>query len=46
MLRKIVDYKKLNDDILNLLVDKYPDGYSDDDIIVFKNAQQEVIGAV
>ncbi len=42
----IVDYKKLTPDILSMLVDKYPDGYGDDDIISFRNAKNEVIEAV
>ena len=46
MIRKIVDYQKLNEDILNLLVDKFPDGYADKDIITFRNAQNEYIEAV
>ena len=46
MIRKIVDYQKLNDDILNLLVKKFPDGYHDKDIIAFRNAQNEYIEAV
>jgi len=28
------------------LVDKYPEGYGDDDIIVFKNAKNETVEAV
>ncbi|WP_412987654.1 hypothetical protein [Pontimicrobium sp. IMCC45349] len=46
MIRKIVDYQKLNEELLNLLVDKFPDGYSDKDIIAFRNAQNEFIEAV
>ncbi|MDP2058710.1 MAG: DNA primase [Flavobacteriaceae bacterium] len=46
MKRLIVDYKKLTPEILALLVEKYPDGYSDRDIIVFKNAKNETIEAV
>ena len=46
MRRVIVDYQKLNEDILNLLVDKFPDGYGDMDIISFRNAKNEVIEAV
>ena len=46
MRRIIVDYKKLTNDILDLLVDKYPDGYDDDDIITFKNSQNEVVECV
>ena len=46
MIRKIVDYQKLNEDILNLLIAKFPEGYDDTDIISFRNAQNEVIEAV
>jgi len=46
MKRVIVDFKKLTDDILNMLVEKFPDGYNDSDIIVFKNAVGETIEAV
>ncbi len=44
--RVIVDYAKLNDDILNLLVAKYPDGYESHHIISFKNAQGEMVDCV
>lgn len=46
MKRVIVDYAKLTGDILNLLVDKFPEGYDDSDIIRFRNAQNELIEAV
>jgi hypothetical protein len=46
MKRIIVDYKKLNNEILNLVVDKYPDGYDYDDIISFKNANNEIVEAI
>ena len=46
MRRIIVDYAKLTGDILNLLVDKFPEGYDDTDIIRFRNAQNELIEAV
>ncbi|GAA4273143.1 hypothetical protein U6A24_07695 [Aquimarina gracilis] len=42
----IVDYKKLNNNILDLLVDKYPDGYDEEDIITFRNAQNEIVECV
>ena len=35
MLRKLVDYKKLDHDLAALLIETYPDGYGDDDIITF-----------
>ncbi|NNE78530.1 MAG: hypothetical protein HKN31_15815 [Pricia sp.] len=46
MLRKLVDYKKLDHKMAALLIETYPDGYGDDDIIVFKNAQGETVEAV
>lgn len=46
MKRVIVDYKKLTNEILAMLVEKYPDGYGDDDIICFKNARNETIEAL
>lgn len=46
MKRAIVDYAKLTGDILNLLVEKFPEGYDDSDIIRFRNAQNELIEAV
>lgn len=46
MKRVIVDYKKLNKEILEMLVEKYPNGYQPKDIIIFRNAQNEVIEAV
>jgi len=46
MKRVIVDYKKLTPEILSLLVEKYPDGYDDDQIISFRNAKNEKIEAV
>ncbi|WP_178983292.1 hypothetical protein [Winogradskyella helgolandensis] len=44
--RVIVDFKKLTPEILALLVDKYPDGYDDDNVISFKNAKNETVEAV
>ena len=46
MKRIIVDYKKLTPEILGMLVEKYPDGYDDDQIISFKNAKNETVDAV
>jgi hypothetical protein len=46
MKRVIVDYKKLTPEILSLLVEKYPDGYDDDQVISFKNAKNETVEAV
>ncbi|WP_421806909.1 hypothetical protein [Flagellimonas sp.] len=44
--RVIVDFKKLDKHMLNLLVDKFPDGYDDDDIVTYRNANNEVVECV
>jgi len=46
MRRVIVEYAKLTRDILDMLIDKYPDGYDYEDIISFKNAKGETVKAV
>ena len=46
MKRVIVDYARLTKDILDMLLDKYPDGYDYEDIITFKNAKGENVKAV
>jgi DNA-directed RNA polymerase subunit delta len=46
MKRVIVDFSKLNQEILDLLVEKYPDGYMSKDIIAFRNSQNKMIEAV
>jgi len=42
MKRIIVDYNKLTNEILSMLVEKYPEGYTDADVIRFKNAKKSV----
>ncbi|MEL1244265.1 DNA primase [Flavobacterium sp. DGU11] len=46
MKRVIVDYAKLTNEILTLLVEKFPEGYDDSNIVRFKNARNETIEAV
>ncbi len=46
MKRVIVDYKKLTQEILNLLVEKFPDGYGIKDIVKFTNHKGHYIEAV
>lgn len=46
MKRVIVDFKKLTPEILNLLVEKYPDGYGIRDVIHFTNHKGQYIDAV
>ncbi|MGI9551119.1 MAG: hypothetical protein ACR2MT_07960 [Aurantibacter sp.] len=44
--RVIVDFKKLTPEVLKLLVERYPDGYGDRNIISFRNTRGERIEAV
>ena len=46
MKRIIVGFDKLTPEILNLFVERFPDGYGDNDIIEFKNSTGETIQAV
>lgn len=46
MKRTIIDYKKMSPELAGLLLDRYPQGYGDDDIITFKNARGEWVEAV
>jgi len=46
MKRLLIDQKKLNQETISILLATYPDGYGDDDIISFKNANGEIIQAV
>ncbi|MDV7187641.1 hypothetical protein R3X25_10145 [Lutibacter sp. TH_r2] len=46
MKRIIVDFKKLTPEILNLLVEKFPDGYGIRDVIHFTNHKGQYIEAV
>jgi hypothetical protein len=46
MKRIIVGFEKLTPNILNLFVERFPDGYGDNDIIEFKNGTGETIQAV
>jgi hypothetical protein len=46
MNRVIVEYAKLTTNILDMLVEKYPEGYDYGDIISFKNAKGETVKAI
>ncbi len=46
MKRLIIDSKKMTPEIMALVKEKYPDGYYEDDIIVFKNHKNETIEAI
>ena len=46
MKRLLIDYKKLDQETALLLLNAYPDGYGDEDIISFKTANGDIIQAV
>ena len=46
MLRKLVDYKKLDHNLAVQLIENYPYGYGDEDIIIFKNLNGEIVETV
>jgi hypothetical protein len=46
MTRRLIDYRKLDHKLATLLIDTYPYGYGDEDIIVFKNLQGDMVEAV
>ncbi|WP_318308359.1 hypothetical protein [Flagellimonas crocea] len=46
MRRILIDYKKLDHKVAAILIDTYPYGYGDDDIITIKKPDGEIIEAV
>ena len=46
MKRVIIDYKNLNETILDLVKKRYPHGYNKKDIIRFYNAQNNIMECV
>lgn len=46
MNRIIIDYSKLNQNILDLLVEKFPEGYGYRDILIIEKPSGETIKAV
>ena len=46
MKRVIIDYSKLNQQILDLLVEKFPDGYGYNDIMSFQTNMGDTIKAI
>lgn len=46
MKRLLVDYKKLDHQLAAMLIESYPDGYGDEDIIAFTNSRGELVQAV
>ena len=46
MKRILIDYKKLDHKVAAVLIDSYPDGYGDDDIIAIRKPNGDIIEAV
>lgn len=46
MTRRLIDYRKLDAKLTALLIDTYPYGYGDEDIITFKNMHGDWVEAV
>ena len=46
MKRILIDYKKLSHDVAARLIDSYPYGYGDEDIIVLKKPSGEIVETV
>lgn len=46
MNRVIIDYHNVTSAIMNSIKEQYPYGYSDEDMIIFKNAKNEIIKAI
>ncbi|MDO6738763.1 hypothetical protein [Wenyingzhuangia sp. 2_MG-2023] len=46
MKRIIIDHTKVTDEILNIIMEDYPDGYTDRDVLKFKNHKGELIEAL
>ena len=46
MTRRLIDYRKLDHNLAALLIETYPYGYGDEDIITFKNINGELVEAV
>ncbi|WP_291964519.1 hypothetical protein [Maribacter sp.] len=46
MTRRLIDYRKLDHKLASLLIETYPHGYGDEDIITFKNINGDYVEAV
>ncbi|WP_010134957.1 hypothetical protein [Ochrovirga pacifica] len=46
MKRIIIDHTKVTDEILNIIMEEYPDGYTDRDVLKFKNHKGEMVEAL
>ncbi|VXC19067.1 hypothetical protein [Maribacter litoralis] len=46
MTRRLIDYRKLDHNLAAQLIETYPYGYGDEDIIIFKNVKGDYVEAV
>ncbi|WP_047245407.1 hypothetical protein [Maribacter thermophilus] len=46
MTRRLIDYKKLDRTLASLLIESYPHGYGDEDVITFKDINGNIVEAV
>lgn len=46
MTKRLIDYRKLDHNLAALLIETYPYGYGDEDIISFKNTNGDSVEAV
>ncbi|TDS20790.1 hypothetical protein DFQ03_0043 [Maribacter caenipelagi] len=46
MTKRLIDYRKLDHQLAALLIETYPYGYGDEDIISFKNIKGDYVEAV
>lgn len=46
MKRIIIDHSKVTDEILDIILEEYPDGYTDRDVLKFTNHKGELIEAL
>lgn len=46
MTKRLIDYRKLDHNLAALLIETYPYGYGDEDIISFKNINGDTVEAV
>jgi hypothetical protein len=46
MNRVIIDHHSVTSNLINSIKEQYPYGYSDEDMIIFKNSRNEIIKAI
>ncbi|MBQ4915204.1 hypothetical protein J8L85_12190 [Maribacter sp. MMG018] len=46
MTRRLIDYKKLDHKLASLLIENYPHGYGDEDVITFRDINGNIVEAV